>query len=662
MNKYQWNVVEKILDEAFEYPEDQRSTFVKQACNKNPELLPEIEALMGCMEKATKEGFLEVESIPRNNVMLTMAGDIANMKRGRIGHYEITGVTGRGGMGIVYKAKRADGLFEQDVAIKVIRLGLETEQNIRRFETEREILSQLNHQNIARLLDGGITEDGIPFLVMEWIDGQPVDEFIKEKQLAIPERLDLFEQICNGVQYAHSNLVVHRDIKPANVLVTNEGTVKILDFGIAKILIDDVDGAMHTKTGHFPMTPEYAAPEQIHSKHVSTATDVYNLGILLYEFLTGKKMRDFSGKTVDEINRIICHGETPKPSSAPENGVTIPADMEQICLKALRKEPEERYGTVQELLEDILRYKLGMPVAARPASISYRMKKFAGRHRGGVLAGASGIIITILFFLALIHQQALTAQERDAARFEAEKSAQISQFLIDLFQVADPAVSGGEQPTALEMLEHGIERAQEAIEINKKAFGPHHVSVASNLNSLGIVYWLKGEFNASAEIHEEALRIRKHHHGDRHSTVAMSLDNLASAIRDGGDPGQALSNYRQALSIREEIFGNNHPLVAATLKNMSIALQLMNDHETAVKKLRISYEIRRNSLPEGHWQIAETESLLGYSLAARGVFDEAEPLLYYGYRLLLKQRGPDDWYTRQAKQRLQEFEQVLAEL
>lgn len=358
-----------------------------------------------------------------------------------IGGYKIIKEIGHGGMGIVFEAVRQMDDFSQTVALKLLKRGMDSNAMIRRFLHERQILSSLEHPNIARLLDGGRNEEGTPFFAMEFVKGQPIDEFCEEQNLSINQRLRLFLQICSAVSFAHSRLVVHRDLKPSNILVTPDGTVKLLDFGIAKILSDEADYKTQTVTQLGMMTPKYASPEQISGDMVSTSSDIYSLGLILYELLTGVSAYDFPNNRPDEMAKIICEAEPPRPSSVisgewavvgktegnnrfttnPKSKITNPkslkGDLDNIVLKSLQKTPVRRYASVEQFAGDIKRHLDGLPVIARPDTFSYRLEKFVKRNIVAVIAG-------ILILLSLIGGIAATswqAYRTEQQRLLAEK-------------------------------------------------------------------------------------------------------------------------------------------------------------------------------------------------------------------------------------------------
>ena len=425
-----WQRAKQVLDDVIAVAGEERSSFLDRACDGDTELRREVESLLSAHERADSS-FLKTEG---------MKASQTPSRRGlRIGVYQIINEIGHGGMGEVYRAARADGQYNKEVAIKLVRGGSDSRFVLERFLTERQILASLDHPNIAHLLDGGSTDDGVPYLVMELIEGTPLDEHCDNNRLNVTERLQLFVKVCSAVQYAHQRLVIHRDIKPGNILVTKEGVPKLLDFGIAKIL-DTSDGSKTTLDR--PLTPEYASPEQIRGEPITTASDVYSLGVVLYQLLTGRSPYPGKSSTAHELARAICETDPGRPSSvvvrqqlarsgeiqppaspsdisAPREGSParlrrrLAGDLDNIVLKALRKEPQLRYSSVEQLALDIRAHLDGRPVAATKGSWSYRARKFVIRNKVGVAATAA-------VALAIAIGVALTVREARIARHQAE--------------------------------------------------------------------------------------------------------------------------------------------------------------------------------------------------------------------------------------------------
>lgn len=443
-----WIAVKEKLQAALDLEPAKRHAYLDEVAGSNPELRRELESLLIAHESAGPD-FLS--SPPAPAIAITGNPDRSELFIGRrIGPYQIVNKIGAGGMGEVYRAFRIDE-YEKEVAIKVVRAGQESGFSVNRFKNERQILARLDHPNIARLLDGGTTDDGLPYFVMEFIEGKPIDEYCDSHKLPTEERLRLFLQVCSAVQYAHQRLIIHRDIKPSNIMVTSEGTPKLLDFGIAKILdTEAINGQFEpTLTIFRPLTPGYASPEQVKGDPITTASDAYSLGVVLYELLTGRHPYRKPNSTAHEISRAVCEVEPEKPSTAvkrknagenagegayiarPEgqdNSATklskrLRGDIDNIVLMALRKEPERRYASVEQFSEDIRRHLENLPVLARKDTVGYRTSKFVNRHKAGVVA-AILLTLTLLGALAITLWEARLAREQAAVARAQESRAE----------------------------------------------------------------------------------------------------------------------------------------------------------------------------------------------------------------------------------------------
>lgn len=442
MDSVKWQSIKNVMSAAFDLPAGERADFLAQV--SDPEIRAEAEKLLHAYESA--DDFIEKPLFVAQGIVADESKD-AYIGR-QIQDYLILERIGQGGMGAVYLAERVNSDFRQKVALKLIKRGMDSEVILRRFARERRILSTLRHPNISQLLDGGISSDGLPFIVMEYVDGLPLIQFCRSRNLELKDRLEMFRQICSAVEYAHKNLIVHRDLKPSNIIVSEDRIPKLLDFGIAKLLSDEDAEATATQGRMF--TPEYASPEQIlGSETVTTVSDVYSLGVILYELLTDHRPFETRGKSYAEIVRSVCETEPPRPSawmsrSAPETaGLTetasddgtndgeepkgnpvsqvpnpklLTGDLDNIILKALRKEPLERYGSVQQFSEDIWRFLSGLPVLARPQTVRYRFEKYVKRHRAGVIA-ALLVVISFVGGISVATWQAIVAQ-RERAKAE----------------------------------------------------------------------------------------------------------------------------------------------------------------------------------------------------------------------------------------------------
>jgi serine/threonine protein kinase len=423
MTPERWSRVKEIFAGALERDPAERTTYVEAACASDPELRVEVISLLDAHE--TAGGFIEQEAAQR--VGLTSAAPKKDWIGRRLGPYRIVGEAGRGGMSEVFKAVRDDQQYEKQVAIKLLKPGLDTDSLLRRFKAERQILAQLSHPNIAHLLDGGATEDGAPYLVMEYIEGKPIDLYCDDRELGVNERLDLFRSLCSAVHYVHQHLMVHGDLKCGNVLVTDQGVVKLLDFGIAKLL-GPAPGTKREEpraTTFLALTPEYASPEQVRGEPISTASDVYSLGVLLYRLLSGDLPHKATGSTTWALAQQICEQDPAPPSITAVEATTgyarfattLRGDLDNIVLKALKKAPEERYPSAEQLSEDLRRYLRGFPVAARPDTTGYRVRKFAQRHKSAAVA--AGLFVAAL--IAGIITTSWQAHRADVERLRAER-------------------------------------------------------------------------------------------------------------------------------------------------------------------------------------------------------------------------------------------------
>ncbi|MEP6809076.1 MAG: serine/threonine-protein kinase, partial [Chthoniobacterales bacterium] len=411
--------LKELFHSARELPADERAAFLDQACGGNAELRQEIHALLQSDHSATS--FIADPPVELAAEVFGRAELPSDIGR-KIGQYQLLEIVGCGGMGTVYLAERADQQFKMRVAIKLIKRGMDTDAVLRRFQHERQILASLEHPNIARLLDGGTTDDGLPYFVMEYIKGERIDHYAQQQSLSITARLELFRQVCSAVSYAHQHLVVHRDLKPSNILVTSDGVPKLLDFGIAKIIQADGAEALATMTMLPAMTPEYASPEQIEGTPATTLSDVYSLGAVLYELLSGCPPYRLENRSPQELTKTITTIQIEKPStvvSGAEDARRLRGDLDNIVLMAMRKETARRYRSVEQFSEDIRRHLAGRPVIARADTLSYRTGKFWQRNKLGVSAG---VLLGVTLIGGIIGtswqaQRARAAQARAERRF-----------------------------------------------------------------------------------------------------------------------------------------------------------------------------------------------------------------------------------------------------
>jgi serine/threonine-protein kinase len=415
--------IDRVFDAALDVAANEREAYLDQACGTDHTLRDRVRKLLiahdkssGVLESAAKAAAADWLDEPK--IPVARVPD-------RAGPFRIVREIGSGGMGMVYLAEREGDEFEQRVALKLVRYAGASDAVHRRFLEERRILARLDHRHIAHLVDGGLTSDGQPFFAMELVDGQPIDAWCRARNLTVDQRLDLVIMVCEAVQYAHEHLVIHRDLKPSNILVREDGQLKLLDFGIAK-LIDPPhagDDAGVTQTGVLALTPDYAAPEQVRGLTVSTATDTYALGVLLYVLVTGQRPYDARGKSPAELERIVCEVEPPRPSMvAPEPlRRTLRGDLDVIVMKAMHKDPARRYATASALGDELRRFRDGLPVLARKDSVAYRARKFVTRNRTAV-AAAVVVVLALIGATAVSTAQAREAQrQRDVALQEVQR-------------------------------------------------------------------------------------------------------------------------------------------------------------------------------------------------------------------------------------------------
>jgi serine/threonine-protein kinase len=558
LDRERWQRVSALLDGALERAAEARPVYLAGACGGDLELRREVEELLAA--EAAADSFLSISAAERAAPLVAALEDDpaeaeANAHGRVLGAYRLLGELGEGGMGTVYLAERADGQFEQQVALKLLKHGFAGETSQRRFLQERQILARLQHPAIARLLDGGVTPEGVPFFVMERVVGRPVTEFCRERQLGKAQILAIFLEICDAAQYAHRNLVVHRDLKPSNILVDDAGHVKLLDFGIAKLLAEDQapSAAGSTRTLVRAFTPEYAAPEQLLGEPVTTATDVFSLGVLLYELLTGERPHRTTRSGGALLEQAVLEQEPARPSSraSRERARELRGDLDWIALKALQKEPERRYASAEALAADIRRHQQGLPVTARRDTLRYRASKFVRRHR---LAAAAGAVVLLSLLAGLV---GTTWQARRAAR-EARKAEAVKDFMKSLFAASDPSQAQGRERTARELLEDGARRIETEL-----ASQPEVQSEVARL--IAATYQQLGEYDRALPLLRADLERRRRLDGPRSVPAAESLTALADVVYDEGRHADAGPLYEEALAIRRSRGGGRTPEVAELL-------------------------------------------------------------------------------------------------
>lgn len=543
-----------MLSQALELDTGPRRSFLDSACANDAELRAEIDLLL---DQQVDTGDDVIEQCASDAAARLRFNEDTTKEGTRIGPYRILRELGHGGMGAVYLAERDDEHYRQQVAIKLIKPGLGGEAIRKRFRNEMQILADLSHPNIARLLDGGETVDGVPYLVMEYVEGRPIDVFCDEKQLSIEERLKLFSTVCAAVQYAHQHLVIHRDIKPGNVLVTEEGLPKLLDFGIAKLL--DHDRSDATATVMPFMTPDYASPEQVRGVAVTTATDIYSLGVVLYELLTGRRPYRLKSSVAHEVAKAICEEDPRRPSTTQKR---LHADLDNIVLMAMRKEPQRRYATAEQLAEDIRRHLNGLPVQARPATFSYRAGKFVRRHKFGV-AAATLITLTLLVgIVATVWQARVARAERARAERRFEEVRQLANSFV--FEVHDAVVNlPGSTPARSLIVQRGLKYLDS---LAQDAGGDRGLQreLAGAYEKLGAVQYTPsvthlGDLAGALESHRKAATLREAlvaadpGNADYRRELLDSYWFIATLVGRQGDTAQELEILRRQLPEREQL-------------------------------------------------------------------------------------------------------------
>jgi serine/threonine protein kinase/Flp pilus assembly protein TadD len=660
MDRQRWLRSSHHLDYALELAGADRDSWLAALRLQDREAAADVEALLAEHRLLSAEGFLDAAGSVHRASIQSVEPPLAGVT---IGAYTLISPIGHGGMGSVWLAARSDGRFEGQAALKLLNAALVGDAVEERFKREGTILARLTHPHIGRLIDAGVTTSGQPYLVLEHIDGRHVDRFCDEERLGVEERVRLFLDVQAAVAHAHANLIVHRDLKPSNVLVTADGQVKLLDFGIAKLLEDDdrdTGSAALTAEGRHVLTPKYAAPEQVTGARITTATDVYALGVLLFELLSGRHPTSVEARTPAEFVKAVADTEATRLSAAVDDKTdpsivasvasqrdTTPerlhrmlrGDLETIVGKALKKDPAERYESVAEFADDLRRFLDHQPIGARPDTLGYRATKFVERHRRilPAVAAVAGLVIALIVFYTV----QLTA-ERDRARLQAEKASKVSEVLTGLLTLVDPyRTPDAKEPTVQNLLDAGAERVGRNLRDQPEV-------QAEMFTVIGRTYERMGLYGKAIPLLERALAIGRSELG-ADVRVAQSLNDLGVLQRQQGRLPEAETMLRESLTLRRRLLGPQDKDVAVTLVELARTLEDRGRSNEAEPHIREALAIRRKLFGDEHRETATSKNELGMYLFRRGDLAGAEPLLRENLATNLRLLGPDHPNTSSSK-------------
>src|SRR5579863_265484 len=683
--KARWQQIQSLFDQLIDSDTRERAVHLARACGSDMELLSSVESLLES-DRRPEDPLLHVIGEAAESLLDDHRDRLIGT---RIGPYRVVSILGHGGMSTVYRGERDDAHYQQTVAIKVLQQATLHPRLRNRLHSERHILATLDHPSIARLIDSGDLEDGTPYLVMEHVDGESIDEYCDSRTLFIRERLELFIQVCAAVQYAHRNLVVHRDIKPSNIFVTGEGAPKLLDFGIAKLLAPD--SLSHTlpvtRLQERILTPENAAPEQVLGRPITTATDIYALGVLLYQLVTGRSPYRLLSYSQLQLERAICMDDPVRPSqmvisklggekdadrsrTSDRRGLSpqrlrarLSGDLDAIIAMAMRKEPDRRYPSVEAFADDLNRHLLGQPVRARQGDWRYNTSKFMRRHFWAV-AGVLAVFLGLALFAGVtLWQNHRIELAREATAQERDRAQQVSAFLVDVFSQADPFNAQGKEPTAKDVLDRGAAKI-----MGNPALQPE--VRAELLESIGLAYRHQGASDRAIPLFEQAVAIRRVERPLDNARIAVAEANLARALTDAGnltsaemyleqavtlsqsgrdpqnvgtadilvqfghfaldaksDPARAIQLFSKALNIYRATLGEQSLQMAQVLNGLASAAVWAGDYPEAEHYQREALAIFQAVATRNHPDNAAALATLGYILTQRGKYLEAEQVL-----------------------------------
>lgn len=676
MKKSEWTTIKTIVDQVLELPENERKPFIDSECGEDKELKSEVTAFLDSIYES--EGWLEEQEVYKEELLSEIAADLGSISMDysligkEIGAYTIREKIAEGGMGGVYMAERSDEELDHKVAVKIIKHGRASTDNLRRFKREQQILAGMNHPNIARFYNSGTTSDGFPYIIMEYIEGMSISDYCEKNQCTIEEKIDLFKQVLEAVRYAHENLVIHRDLKPGNIFIDNTGNVKILDFGISKLMEDESEDI--TQTGSRILTLRYAAPEQIRQKNITTATDLYALGVIFYQLIAGIGPFDIDDLSHFETEQLILNEEPPRPSSRTNSEFTkkeLTGDLDAIALKAIRKEPDQRYRVANDFLRDLENYELGLPVTAHQDSVRYRGKKFFKRHRKGIYV-TSGVVILIIALTAYYTNR--IAQERDYAQLEAERASEVTEFLVSMLELNNPSENSGDEITINDALNRGINLVEER---NISALNRSTI-----LGTIGSIQFNNGDIDQAGITLEQAMTLltdsvsrqtqesltigteyaewqetvgnmEEAEHYFQLTDSLFRANNLQNSLEyidhelNYSDFLMEIGNHEEALSTLsglddrlDQNFDTTNPEVADLLANVfnnrGRAFKNMGENKLALENLEKALDLKLQVFDENNARIATLYHNMGVVYATISEFEKAKEHAEKAYQIRLK--------------------------